>query len=316
MRKTTLSVLRVTAIGLAGALEGCASSDGSVQPPQLLASQTFVATLEHASAAVQAPTDFMSLSDEPKGTRDPFETGNRSVFEFNQRFYRTIVYPVAKAYRETVPEPVRDSIESFASNLGEPLVFANDVLQLRFDAAATTVGRFVMNSTAGIGGLFDVATKQNLLRQSGDFGQTLHVWGVRDSNYLVVPIIGPTNTRDLIGTTVEFVAMIPFSWLLPTDFAVATRGLSISGSTASAFTKLEKVGDMETLEDSSIDFYSMVQSVVTQKREAELTEALATSGWTALSNVQTTESASPSPFLKHVSVGGMNPRPTAESSMQ
>ena len=315
MRKTTLSVLRVTAIGLAGALEGCASSDGSVQPPQLLASQT-VATLENASAAVQAPTDFMSLSDEPKGTRDPFETGNRSVFEFNQRFYRTTIYPVAKAYRETVPEPVRDSIESFASNLGEPLVFANDVLQLRFDAAATTVGRFVMNSTVGIGGLFDVASKQNLLRQSGDFGQTLHVWGVRDSNYLVVPIIGPTNTRDLIGTTVEFGAMIPFGWLLPTHFAAGARGLSVAGPTASTFSKLDKVGDMETLEDSSIDFYIMVQSVVTQKREAELKEALATSGWTALSNVKTTESASSSPFPKPVPVGGMKPRPTPESSMQ
>jgi phospholipid-binding lipoprotein MlaA len=258
----------------------------------------------------------MSHSDEPKGTRDPFETENRSVFEFNQRFNRTAIYPVAKAYRETVPEPVRDSIESFASNLGEPLVFANDLLQLRFDAAATTVGRFVINSTAGIGGLFDVATKQNLLRQSGDFGQTLHVWGVRDSDYLVAPIIGPTNTRDLIGTTVEFVAMIPVGWLLPTDFAVAARGLSISGSTASAVTKLEKVGDMETLEDSSIDFYSMVQSVVTQKREAELEEALATSGWTALSNAQTTESASPSPSPKPVPVGGMKPRPTPESSVQ
>jgi len=311
MRKTTLSVLRVTAIGLAGALMGCASSDRNVRPPQFLASQT-AAPLEN----VQTPADFVSHSDEPKGTRDPFETENRSVFEFNQRFNRTAIYPVAKAYRETVPEPVRDSIESFASNLGEPLVFANDLLQLRFDAAATTVGRFVINSTAGIGGLFDVATKQNLLRQSGDFGQTLHVWGVRDSDYLVAPIIGPTNTRDLIGTTVEFVAMIPFGWLLPTDFAVVARGLSISGSTASAFTKLEKVGDMETLEDSSIDFYSMVQSVVTQKREAELKEALATSGWTALSNVQTTESASPSPFPKPMPVGGMKSRPTPESSVQ
>ena len=315
MRKTTLSVLRVTAIGLAGALMGCASSDGSVRPPQFLASQT-AATLENASAAVQAPTDFMSLSDEPKGTRDAFETGNRSVFEFNQRFNRATIYPIAKAYRETVPEPVRDSIESFASNLGEPLVFANDVLQLRFDAAATTVVRFAINSTAGIGGLFDVASKQNLLRQSGDFGQTLHVWGVRDSNYLVVPIIGPTNTRDLIGTMVEFVAMIPFAWMLPTHFAAAPRGLSIAGSTASTFTRLDKVGDMETLEDSSIDFYIMVQSVVTQKREAELKEALATSGWTALSNAETTESASSSPFPKPVPVGGMKPRPTPESSMQ
>jgi phospholipid-binding lipoprotein MlaA len=87
------------------------------------------------------------------------------------------------------------------------------------------------------------------------------------------------------------------------------------GRERSSFSKLDKVGDMETLEDSSIDFYIMVQSVVTQKRQAELKEALATSGWTALSNVETTNSASPSPFPKPVPVGGMKPRPTPESSM-
>ena len=82
-------------------------------------------------------------------------------------------------------------------------------LQLRLGAAATTVGRFAVNSTFGVGGLFDVATRQNLPHQSGDLGQTLYVWGMRDSPYLVLPVIGPTNVRDLIGTTVEFAATLP-----------------------------------------------------------------------------------------------------------
>lgn len=311
MRERALSILcRVTAVGLAGALMACASSGASVRPPQFPASQTSVDALQYTSAAVEAPADVMSLSDEPNETRDPFAKGNRSVFEFNQRFNRAILYPAAKAYRETVPEGVRDSIESFAGNLAEPVVFANDVLQLRLDAAATTFGRFAMNSTIGIGGLFDVASKQNLPRQSGDFGQTLHVWGVRDSNYLVVPIIGPTNTRDLIGTTVEFVATIPLGRVLITRFASTTNDVNIAGLIASPFTKLDEVGQMETLEDSSIDFYTMVQSVVTQKRDAELEEALATSGWMAFRNVETTASVSPSPFLKPVPGGGMEPWPT------
>lgn len=305
------------AIGLAGTLMACASSDASVRSPQFLASQA-AAPLENASAAVEAPTDFLSLYDEPSGTRDPSEAGNRSVFEFNQRFNHATIYPIAKAYHETIPEPVRDSIESFASNLGEPLVFANDVLQLRFDAAATTFGRFALNSTIGIGGLFDVATRENLSRQSGDFGQTLHVWGMRDSNYLVVPIIGPTNTRDLIGTTVEFVAMIPFGWMLPTQFASAGHSLNIAGSAASTFTKLDKVEDMETLEDSSIDFYAMMRSVITQKREAELREALATSGWMAFSNVETAEPAASRPFPTLAPAGGgiQRPGPTPKASMR
>ncbi len=84
------------------------------------------------------------------------------------------------------------------------------MLQLRLEAAATTVGRFAINSTVGVGGLFDVATKQKLPQQSGDFGQTLYVWGMRNSPYLVLPVIGPTNVRDLIGTTVELAA-IPLS---------------------------------------------------------------------------------------------------------
>ena len=125
------------------------------------------------------------------------------------RFNHSVIYPAAKAYHNVVPEPVRNSIENFVSNLDEPFVFANDVLQLRLEAAATTVGRFAVNSTVGVGGLFDVATKQKLPQQSGDFGQTLYVWGMRNSPYLVLPVIGPTNVRDLIGTTVEIATAIP-----------------------------------------------------------------------------------------------------------
>lgn len=319
MRKTTLSVLRrVTAVGLAAALMGCASSDGSLPPPQFLASET-AGSPENALAAVRAPTDFVSLSDEPNGTQDPSEAANRSVFEFNQRFNRSTIYPLAKAYRETVPEPLRGSIESFASNLGEPVVFANDVLQLRPEAAATTFARFAMNSTFGVLGLFDVASREKLSRQSGDFGQTLYVWGVRDSEYLVAPIIGPTTTRDLIGSSVDFVAMMPLGWLAPTGLAAAARefgvagstvttfttGVNISGSTAGALAKVDKVGDLETLEASSIDFYVMLQSVVTQKREAELKEALEQSGWTKFSNAGTMETASWSSFQKPASGGAV-----------
>ena len=209
------------------------------------------------------------------------------------RFNHSVIYPAAKAYHNIVPEQVRTSVGNFVTNLNEPFVFANDVLQLRVGAAATTVGRFAVNSTVGVGGLFDVATNQKLPQQSGDFGQTLYVWGMRNSPYLVLPVIGPTNVRDLIGTTVEFATAIPlFATAIPAVAAAAPAGsslphiataannVSVAGSVATPFTKLDQADQMAELEDSSIDFYSMLRSVVNQKRQAELDEAVQTSGWT------------------------------------
>jgi phospholipid-binding lipoprotein MlaA len=222
-----------------------------------------------------------SLPDEPQEVSDPLERMNRSVFERNQRFNHAVVYPVANAYHNSVPEPVRNSVEAFASNLSEPMVFANDVVQLRLGAAATTLGRFAVNSTFGVAGLFDVATRQNLPHQSGDLGQTLYVLGMRDSPYLVLPVIGPTNIRDLIGTTVEFAATLPAGGVLPAQIAATVNDLTVVGTVASPFTKLGQADQMQELEEGSIDFYSMLRSVVYQKRQAELQEALETSGWTA-----------------------------------
>lgn len=224
---------------------------------------------------------------------------NRSAFDRNQRLNRAIVYPIAKAYNEAIPKPLRTGVENFADNLSEPMVLANDILQLRLGAAATTAGRFAMNSTLGIGGLFDIAKKESLQRQTGDFGQTLYVWGVRKSAYLVLPIIGPTNVRDLVGATVDFVAEIPAGGLLQegleaTQFASAANDLTVAGSIAAPFTKLDEVEQLKTLEDNSLDFYVMVRSVVEQKRQAELEEALTKSGWTALRAREPTSMRTPS----------------------
>jgi phospholipid-binding lipoprotein MlaA len=286
-------------------LSACAS--GGVAPsPEFLASQPPANTAKNASAPVDAPTDVAALPDDQGMTADPYEKMNRAMFERNQRINHAVIYPVAKAYHNTVPDPVRKSVSNFAGNLGEPMIFANDVLQLRLGAAATTAGRFAMNSTIGIGGLFDVATKQKLERQSGDFGQTLYVWGMRKSDYLVVPVIGPTNVRDLIGTTVDFVATIPAGgWLQEgfeaTHYAVQAANtantLAVAQSVATPITRLDDVQQMQTLEDSSLDFYTMLRSVVEQKRQAELDEAVANSLWTAPPPSQTA-ATTPSTLLR------------------
>ncbi len=320
MRVRELSILGCgAAVAVASVLSACAAGGPtSVPPPQLLTSPPASSdTPKYASARLGTPPDSASLTEDPNeiadlfelpgeqnAVSDPFEKLNRFVFNGNQRLSHAVVYPAARAYRNTVPLPVRNSIEAFAGNLAEPMVFANNVLQLRVEAAATTLGRFAMNSTLGIGGLFDVAAKKNLPRQTGDFGQTLYVWGMRNSNYLVVPIIGPTNLRDLIGTTVEFVATIPVgaqlpNWL-PAEVANTADTVTVAGSIASPVTKLDQVGQMEQLEDSSLDFYTMLRSVAIQKRQSELQEALDASGWTKSGNPETATVASQRRFPEPV----------------
>ena len=280
MRVETLTIVKaMVAVALATAVSACAAGTPMLGSPDRLATDETVSA--GAQAAAVAPADVATLPGDENANGDPLEKMNRSTFEGNERFNRNVVYPVAKAYSDTVPEPVRNSVENFTQNLAEPMVFANDLLQLRVGAAVTTLGRFTLNSTVGVGGLFDVASKHDLPVQSGDFGQTLYVLGVRKSPYLVVPLIGPTNLRDLVGTTVDIAATIPAGGLLPTRFATAVNNVTVAGSVTTPITKLSQADQLQQLEDTSIDPYSMLRSVVEQKRQAELQEALETSAWTA-----------------------------------
>lgn len=124
---------------------------------------------------------------------DPYEGTNRKTLALNQSLFG----PISRGYHTVAPAPIRQGISNVGANLTEPRIFANDLLQLRFDAGAKTAARFVVNSTFGVGGLFDVASQGNIPKQSGDFGQTLFVWGVEDGVYVVSPFFGPTNSRDL-----------------------------------------------------------------------------------------------------------------------
>ena len=268
-------------IALAATLSACAASGPSLPSPDLVGSRDSLPATTPTKTTVQAPTDVAALPTDSGDAYDPYEKMNRSVFEQNEKFNRSVIYPLAGFYINNVPQPVRTSVENFVSNLAQPIVFANDMLQLRLDAAATTVGRFAINSTVGLAGISDVASRNSMPQQSGDFGQTLYVWGFRKSPYLIVPIIGPTNVRDLFGTSVEVVASIPAGNLLPTQIASAANNITVAGTIASPFTKLDDVDNMKQLEDGSLDFYTMLRSVVDQKRQSELQEALAQSAWTS-----------------------------------
>jgi phospholipid-binding lipoprotein MlaA len=294
MRVEALTIVKaMAAVALAAALSACVTDGPSLRAPDRLAKGEAVSAASPATAEAptktDTPTDVAALpgdvaslpGDEATEAHDPMEKLNRSTFERNQRFNRAVIYPVAKAYINTVPEPVRNSVDNFTQNLSEPMTFANNILQLRVGAAVATLGRFTLNSTVGVGGLFDVASKHDLPEQSGDFGQTLYVWGMRESPYLVVPLIGPTNVRDLVGTTIDVAATIPAGGLLPTQYATAVNNMSVAGTVTTPMSKLGEADQLKQLEDTSIDPYVMLRSVVQQKRQAELQEALETSAWTA-----------------------------------
>jgi phospholipid-binding lipoprotein MlaA len=199
---------------------------------------------------------------------DPHEATNRQVLATNQRF----LGPLSEAVRTVIPGPLHDRLHDLNSNLKEPRIFVNDVLQLRPEAAARTAGRFVLNTTIGLGGLFDVAGREGTGQQSGDFGQTLFVWGVNEGPYVVVPYMGPGTTRDAFGSIVD-VFVDPLGWLIGAQVVSTTTHAVVSAGTT-GLDAADRLGQLKQAEDSSIDFYSFIRSGYYQSRRAELREAL------------------------------------------
>lgn len=135
----------------------------------------------------------------PDDPSDPLEPVNRAVYGFNETADRWVLRPVAKGYDWVMPDWGRARVRDFFGNLFYPTVLANDLLQLKLEAAALDVARLVLNSTFGLAGLFDVATPLGLPANNEDFGQTLGYWGVGPGWYLMLPLLGPSDNRDLIG---------------------------------------------------------------------------------------------------------------------
>lgn len=217
-----------------------------------LAALTLAALL---TACAGAPRD-VSLPIE-----DPNESFNRKVFGFNQ----AVLHPPATVVK-ALPAPLTDRLRDVDSNLKEPRIFANNILQGRLNAAGITFARFLFNSTFGLGGLFDVADKGGLPKQSGDFGQTLFVWGAPAGTFTVSPYFGPATQRDAVGGIVD-IGADPVGWTLgiigwPASAAVG--GLSAT----------VRLGLLKEAEDSSIDFYSFLRSDYYQIRRADLREAV------------------------------------------
>ena len=133
---------------------------------------------------------------------DPWEGFNRKIHGFNTTLDKTVARPVAKAYRKFTPRPVQKGVSNFFRNIDYPVTFINQVMQGKFKESGISTGRFLINSTVGLLGLFDVASKMGIPDYDEDFGQTLAKWGYEDSRYLVLPLFGPSTFRDGIGQSI------------------------------------------------------------------------------------------------------------------
>ena len=149
-----------------------------------------------------------------QGISDPHEKENRVVHDLNVKLDRAIVRPVATGVAKTLPTPVEVGITNFAGNLEIPGTVVNDVLQARLGLAFQNTLRFAVNSTVGLGGLFDPAAKMGAPAKPSDFGETLHVWGVAEGDYIELPLLGPSTQRDTLGKVVDYF-LDPLSMIVP-----------------------------------------------------------------------------------------------------
>jgi phospholipid-binding lipoprotein MlaA len=200
-------------------------------------------------------------------SNDPLEPLNRKTFAFNLFLDHAILRPAAKVYVAVLPDDARKAVHHVLDNMKEPTLFFDNVLQGQFKRAGITLGRFVVNSTIGVGGIVDVMTLSGVERQTADFGQTLFVWGVPSGPYLILPILGPSNPRDAIGGAVDSYAD-PFTILAKNDST--TDLLTYRFIIAGIEERAEVLDVLDDLEKNSVDFYAQLRSLTQQHRDAEL----------------------------------------------
>jgi phospholipid-binding lipoprotein MlaA len=191
---------------------------------------------------------------------DPWEPFNRRIFAFNETLDRYALEPVATGWDYALPDRVQTSIGNFFDNLQLPVRFANDVLQLKLWQAYETLWRALINSSVGVGGLFDVASMWEVKKSDEDFGQTLGYWGTPPGPYLVLPLLGPSNPRDTVGMAADSFASVP-PYFLPLWITASGRAVDVVNDRAAV---------LETIREerkAAFDWYAAVRSAFTQYRE-------------------------------------------------
>lgn len=224
------------------------------------------ATLSSAPAATAVTRDAGDGADAP-AVDDPAESMNRRIFSMNLSIDHHVAKPVATEYEVHVPTEIRDGVHNFSTNLGEPKVLVNDVLQGNLARALNTTGRFVLNSTVGVAGVFDVADKIGMPHHVADFGQTFGVWGISPGPAVQLPLLGSSSVRDSVGAALGFVAD-PLSHIPGTEMTV----ISVAGGGGGMVDGRAEILDASNdIEKNSLDYYGTLRSINAQRR-AELVD--------------------------------------------
>lgn len=195
--------------------------------------------------------------------RDPWESMNRSVYNFNEVLDNIAIQPAAKAYNAVLPSPVRTGIHNFVGNLGDVWTLANTALQLKLQASAETFMRITVNTVFGLGGVLDVATEMRLEKRKEDFGQTLGYWGVKPGPYVVLPILGPSTVRDALATPIDMQGDVTqqFNDQATRSVLTVTRILDVRAGLLES---------LDVIKAAALDPYSFVRDAYLQKRENDV----------------------------------------------
>lgn len=191
---------------------------------------------------------------------DPWEAFNRPMFAFNDGFDQYLLKPVAQGWNAVLPHPVQRAVDNVFDNAKFPVRFVNDLLQGEIDPAAVALCRFTVNTTAGIGGLFDWATDMGLPKATADFGETLGRWGVPPGPYIVWPIFGSSNPRDTVGLVVD--SYLDIATLFGDFYTLAAARVVQTVNTRSLL-----LGDIDNAREASLDFYVAVRTAYWERRQ-------------------------------------------------
>lgn len=214
-----------------------------------------------ASAMLAGPSPSRAAEE------DPWQPMNRGIFRLNDALDRWFLEPVATGYDFVMPDRAQGWVDNFFDNLRFPIVFANCLLQGKVADAGASFGRFMVNSSVGLAGFGDPATRLGVPDPNEDFGQTLGRWGIKPGPYLVLPLLGPSNFRDVIGGGVDAASRI-WPWVLPADVSTGIGAVNVL-NTRSLY--LKTVKDLRT---ESVDFYAAVRDAYLQRRTSLIEDRL------------------------------------------
>ena len=220
------------------------------------------AETDFAAIYGNADADGTATGIVPATAYDPWEKYNRRVHAFNGAVDRSLARPLAQAYVSAVPRPIRAGIGNFFDNLGEPVTVVNSLLQGNPRGAVNALGRFLLNSTVGIGGLIDVADKAKMPNRGEDFGQTMAVWGWTRSRYIEVPFLGPRTLRDLFGLAAD-TPLRPIQYLEDDKTRVFLQGVQAVDLRA-------RLLAIESLGEGAVDEYALFRDIWLQRRNYQI----------------------------------------------